>query len=98
MKTSKARQKELQAEMKIHQKEGNKDKLMELQKEMFSHAGETMKHSMKPMIITLIPILVFFAFIRGLYVGTPLESSWIWWYLLGSIVSSLVFRKVFRLP
>ena len=94
----KKRQKELQKEMKEHQKAGNHAKAMELQKEMMTYVGETFKHSFKPMLITIIPILVFFAFIKGVYATTAIASSWLWWYILGAFAGSLVFRKLFKLP
>jgi uncharacterized membrane protein (DUF106 family) len=59
---------------------------------------ETMKHSFKPMIITFLPIIVFFGMIRGWYATTEIASSWIWFYIGGSIVSSIFFRKLFKLP
>jgi uncharacterized membrane protein (DUF106 family) len=94
----KKRQKELQGEIKEHQKNGNQDKVMELNKELMGYIPETFKHSMKPMIITLIPILLLFAYIRGLYAETAIASTWFWWYLGGAIGSSIIFRKIFNLP
>jgi len=92
----KARQKALQAEMKQHK--DNPQKMMELQKEMFSHMGESMKHSMKPMLITFIPIIIFFPIVRAALVTTTIAGSWFWWYLATSLVSSMIFRKLFKLP
>ena len=96
MREIKAKQKSLQEQMKEHK--SNPSKMMELQKEMLSHSMESMKHSFKPMIITTIPILIVFAFIRNTYAATSIHSSWIWYYLIASIASSLVFRKMFKLP
>ena len=98
MREIKKRQKEIQEEAKRHTKEGNHAKAMELQKELFSSTGEMMKHSFKPMLITLIPILIIFAFIRGIYSETTLASSWIWRYFISAIISSIIFRKLFNLP
>ena len=94
----KEKQKKLQAEMKEHQKAGNQDKLLELQKELFADSGEMLKHSMKPMLVTFLPIIIFFGLIRSLYATTTIAGSWIWWYLLFSLVTSLIFRKLFRMP
>ncbi|MAE50067.1 hypothetical protein CMI48_04555 [Candidatus Pacearchaeota archaeon] len=94
----KERQKKLQAEMKEHQKAGNEDKLLELQKELFADTGEMFKHSMKPMLITFLPIIIFFGLIRNLYATTAIAGSWIWWYLLFSLITSMIFRKLFRMP
>jgi len=92
----KKKQKDLQEEMKKHKE--NPEKVMALQKEMMGHVSEQMKHSFKPMLITIIPILLFFAFIKDIYSATEIAKSWIWWYIGSSLVGSLVFRKVFNLP
>jgi len=92
----KARQKTIQDEMKLHK--DNPAKVMELQKEMFSHVGESFKHSFKPMLITLIPILFIFAFFRKEFLATEIAKSWIWYYIGSSIVGSMIFRKILKLP
>ncbi len=92
----KKRQKELQKEMKDHK--DDPAKVMELQKELMSHVGDTFKHSFKPMLITIIPILLIFGWIKGVYAETTISGSWFWWYLISAIASSLVFRKLFKLP
>ncbi len=94
----KKRQKELQAEIKEHQKAGNKDKVMDLNKELLSQIPETFKQSLKPMLITIVPILIFFTIIRNVYATTSLASSWFWWYLVSAIVASIIFRKILKLP
>ena len=58
MRELRKRQKEIQEEMKNHK--DNPTKMMELQKEMFAHIGTSFKHSMKPMLITFIPIILIF--------------------------------------
>jgi uncharacterized membrane protein (DUF106 family) len=98
MREIKQKQKDLQKEMKEHQKAGNTDKMMELQKELLAYIPETFKHSMKPMLITIIPILILFAYIRGLYAATAISSTWFWWYLGTALISSIIFRKLFKLP
>ena len=96
MQEIKKRQKDLQEEMKQHK--DNPQRMMELQKEMFSHMGETFKHSMKPMMITFIPIILLFPIVRNLLLSTEIAKTWFWWYLGASIVSSMIFRKLFKLP
>ena len=98
MREIKKRQKEIQKEMKEHQKEGNKDKVLELNKEMMSFVGETFKQSFKPMLITIIPIIVFFGFIRNVMSTTEIAGSWFWYYLVAAIVGSIIFKKVFKMP
>ena len=96
MKEIKSRQKEIQAEMKNHK--DNPDKVKELYSEMMSHTMESMKHSFKPMLITMIPILLLIGFIRNVYAATDLAATWLWWYIGAAILSSLAFRKLFDLP
>lgn len=92
----KKRQKALQEEMKVHK--DNPQKLMELQKEMFSHMGTTMKHSMKPMLITFIPLIILFPILRNVLLTTEIAKTWFWWYLITSFAGSLIFRKLLKLP
>lgn len=98
----KARQKELQEEMKKHK--DNPQKVMELNKEIISQTGEMMKHSMKPIFITFIPIILLFKFLKDSYAPTDLAEIkflfpiWVWWYILAGIVSNFIFRKLFKLP
>lgn len=94
MRELKQKQKDLQAEMKNHK--DNPAKMMELQKELMGHTMETMKHSMKPMLITWIPIILFFGWLRNVY-GAE-WTSLIWYYIGASLVGSIIFRKLFKLP
>jgi len=92
----KRKQKALQEEMKSHK--DNPVKIMELQKEMFSHMGESFKHSLKPMLITFVPLILIFPIMRGVLLTTEIARTWFWWYLTASIIGSTIFRKLFKLP
>ena len=96
MRELKERQKALQTEMKNHK--DNPQKIMELQKEMFSHMGESLKHSFKPMLITFIPIILLFPVIRAALIDTAIGKTWFWWYIGVSLIASMIFRKLFKLP
>lgn len=96
MKEIKEKQKELQKKMKDHQKDGNHDKVMELQKQMFGHMGETLKHSFKPMLITMIPLLILIYWLKDIY-NPILGGWWLAWYIGASLVFSMIFRKVLNL-
>jgi len=98
MKEIKEKQKKVQEQIKEHQKAGNHDKTLELNKELMSHTGEMLRHSFKPMLITLIPIIFLFGIIKNNYAETTIASTWFWWYLISAIISSMVFRKIFKLP
>jgi len=95
---TKVKQKALQKQIKEHQKAGNHAKMMELNKEMMTLTMDMMRHSFKPMIITFIPIILLIGFIRDIYTETAISGSWIWYYIGSALVSSLIFRKVFKLP
>lgn len=93
LRSLKERQKVIQKEIKNH-KPG--DKLFEeLQNEMLQISMTMMKSSFKPMFITFIPFLILFYWIRGTY--SELLSGWIWYYLVSSIVFSMIYRKVFKM-
>ncbi|MBU2637566.1 MAG: DUF106 domain-containing protein [Nanoarchaeota archaeon] len=99
MKTIKEDIKALQAEMK-----GLKDKpekLMSKQKEAMQKNMKMMMQSFKPMLITFIPIVFIFGWLRGHYtaLGDPklfFGLSWIWTYIIFSIVLSIGLRKLLK--
>ncbi len=92
LKSLKKRQKEIQKELK-----GCKDdKIMkELNLEMMKIVGVMFKSSMKPMFVTIVPFLLLFMWLRGIY-SPVMGSSWIWYYIGYSVVASIVLRKVFK--
>jgi uncharacterized membrane protein (DUF106 family) len=94
MKELKEVQKKCQIDIKANK--DNPEKMMEIQKQMLACSGEMMKFSFKPMLITMIPLLIVLAFIRNVYVGTPIASSWIWYYLVSGIVGNMIFRKILK--
>jgi len=85
-------------QIKLKDAKGDMKKINEINAEMMRCSGEMMKHSLKPMMITFIPIIVVFAFIRDVYATTELAKNWIWYYLISSIIFSMILRKVFKLP
>lgn len=91
LKHLKARQKEIQKELK-----GCKDEhlLKELNAELIGISGTMFKASMKPMAATIIPFLLLFWWLKGVYTG--LVSHWIWYYLGFSMASSIILRKVLK--
>ena len=96
LRSLKARQKELQAEMKKHK--DNPKMLQELQSETLQITGVMMKSSFKPLLITFIPFLLLFYWIRSIYGGEPsLLGGWFWYYLVSALVSSIIFRKIFKM-
>ena len=80
-------------QIKLKDNKGNPTKIQEIQKEMMTCSMELMKHSFRPMLITFIPILLIFWWVRTAYTGVL--ASWILWYLGSAIISSIILRKVF---
>ncbi len=90
MKELKKIQKACQIKLKDHK--GNPQKMQEIQKEIMECSMELMKHSFKPMIITFIPLIVLFWWIRGIY--APVLPAWLWYYIGTGIISNIVLRKL----
>ncbi len=95
MKEIKEKQKGLKAELKSHK--GNPEKMMEINKQMMEDMPEQLKMSFKPMLITMIPLLIMFAWLRSTFAITAIASTWLWWYIGSSILFSIVVRKAFGL-
>jgi uncharacterized membrane protein (DUF106 family) len=83
-----------QKELRKKSKEFSKDvkKMMEINKEMMEMSMEMMKHSFKPLLLTFIPLLVFFWWLRTTF--EAVLPGWIWYYIIASIISSLILRKL----
>jgi len=95
--TNQNRMKELKkiqkaCQIKLKDSKGDPIKMAEIQKEMMGCSMELMKHSFKPMIFTFIPLIILFWWIKGIYTGVL--SGWIWWYIGGGVISSIISRKV----
>ena len=70
MKHLKGRQKEFQTEMKSHKE--NPEKMMAVQKEAMKVNMEYMKHSLKPTLYTMLPILLIFGWMSGALAYDPI--------------------------
>lgn len=94
MKEMKARQKELNKQLKTA-KPGEK-LFKEIQAEIMQITGTMMKAQFKPMLVTIVPFLILFAWLRNTY--EPLMGGyWIAYYIVSSIVFSTIYRKVFKM-
>ena len=97
---------ELKKEQKILQQEMKKyrehpEKLIELQKKQFEFIPKTMKLSMRPIMFTGIPLILFFRWFMDFFelIGNPkifLGLSWFWFYLIGSMIFSIILRKIWK--
>jgi len=95
MKEIRTRQKELRKELK--QFRDNPEKMMEINKQIMEDMPEQMKQSFKPMIITLVPLLILFKWLWSAYELTSISGTWLWWYIGSSIVFSIFLSKAYGL-
>lgn len=95
MKEIREKQKALRAEIKKFK--DNPAKMMELNKQMMEDMPEQLKHSFKPMLVTIIPLLILFAWLRSTFAITSIAGTWFWWYIGSSIVFSMILRRIFGL-
>jgi len=97
--SNQAELKELKKEQKLLQEEMKKykdhpDKLMELNKKQLEFIPKTFNLTMKPLMYTSIPIILLFRWF-GEILNPIFGGWWILYYLIGSLVFSSIFRKVF---
>ena len=83
-------------QIKLKDNKGKPDEAAKIQKEMFECSMEMMKHSMKPLLFTFIPLILLVGWLKGVYAETTISSSWLWWYIGSGIASSIVFRRIFK--
>src|SRR3989344_175353 len=91
MKSLKAELKSLQNEMK--EAKHDTQKLMNLQKQSMEKNMKYMMNSFKPTLITLIPLLIIFSWMRNSFTNIELNflgiNSWLWIYIIFSILFSI---------
>ncbi len=98
--------KELKKEQKILSEEMKKykehpEKLMELQKKQFEFIPKTFKLTSRPIIVTAIPLILFIRWFNDYFAAMPDFKffgffSWIWFYILATVIFSSIFRKIFN--
>lgn len=102
MKEIKASQKKLQDQLKLHK--SDPDKVMEINKQLIALNGSYMKHTMKPMLITMVPFFLVFGWLKAAYgeaIIIPLSFweghlQWLGTYLIFSVILTSVFRKLLK--
>jgi len=93
----KKEQKLLQQEMK--QYKDHPEKLLELQKKQFEFIPKTFDITMRPLMYTSIPIILFFRWFSDYFTATEARvfgMNWLLAYFILSIIFSIVFRKIFK--
>ena len=73
------------------------EKMMELNQKMMEDLPLQLKQSLKMMLITLVPIILLFSWLREVYETTTIASTWIWWYIGFSLVFSIILGKILKL-
>lgn len=98
LKRIKDENKQLQDKMKEHK--GDVKKMAELQKEALQKGLiEPMKHQLKPLLITMIPFVLIFGWLRKTYENTGdlfLIFGWFGTYVIFSIIFSMALRKLLK--
>ena len=97
LKSFKEESKKLQEEMKLLK--NNPNKMMEKNKELMEKNMKMMTQSIKPLLYTIIPFGIIFFGLRNIYeqFGKILFGlSWIWIYVISSIVFSIILRKLLK--
>jgi uncharacterized membrane protein (DUF106 family) len=93
LKILKAEQKAVQEEMK--QYKNHPEKLIELQKKSFSTMPKMMHLTMRAFVYTGVPIILFFRWFQEML--APIYGGWwILYYLIGAMIFSIIFRKIFK--
>ncbi len=94
LKGLKAQQKELQKKVKECQKKGDFCQLEKLNKEAMDVSMSVMKSSFsgKQFLITFVPFILLFSWLRELYVPI-LGTKWLWIYFASAMGSSILLRK-----
>ena len=95
----KKQQKELQKEMKKYKDDPKK--VMQLNQQQFEFMGKMMKNTMGTIVYTAVPIVLLFRWFGDYFSQIPDFRflgfiSWIWFYILCSIIFSSIYRKVLK--
>lgn len=95
----KEEQKILQEEMKKYK--NHPEKVAELSKKQLEFIPKTMRLTMRPIVYTAIPLILFFRWFNDFFdvmVGFRFFGffSWFWFYLLGTLIFSSILRKIMK--
>ena len=76
-------------------------KMMSVQAKATEINLKYMGHSFKATLITLVPMFIVYSWLRVTYTGSALNflgfiDNWIWVYLIISVATSTVFRKILK--
>jgi len=95
LKSIKEEMKEIRKDIKLASQDP--EKMAELNKRSMEKSMTQMKHTMKPTLVTMLPLLLVFTWLRTTYAETGailFGLSWLWSYVIISLVFRLVLRKL----
>jgi len=103
MRETKEKLKKYQEEMKKATKSGDTKRLQKSQAEMMKLTMENLKHSFRPMLITFVPFILVFMWLKDQYgsAGTVVslfgfDLGWFGWYLVCAMTVSLIINKLLK--
>jgi len=98
---------EIRAKMLEAQKSGNMKAVNNYLKELMKINSDYMKFMIKPMMVSIVLVLLILPFVRNAYTGLTVatvpdsipyvggyELSWFWWYFICTFVVSTIVRKL----
>lgn len=98
LKKIKEEQKFLQEEIKKYK--NHPEKLMEFQKKQLEIIPKTFDLTMKPLLYTIVPFILFYKWFGDYFTLAPYKffgfMSWIWFYIITSIIVSTILRKIMK--
>ena len=98
LKQIKDEQKALQEEMKKYK--DHPEKMLEFQKKQLEIIPKTFDLTMKPLLYTIIPFILFFKWFGDYFLLNPYKyfgfMNWIFFYIIASIFISSILRKIMK--
>jgi uncharacterized membrane protein (DUF106 family) len=101
VKEIKAKMNELKNEIKKAKKENNTKVVLNNLKEMINLQNMYLKENMKVFVISLVIGLIFLIYMSTKYANVSLNLpflginiNWIYWYIITSLITSIIIRKI----
>lgn len=105
--TNQERLKSIREEMKSIQSEikkfkDNPKEMLEKQKQLSPLMLESYKHIFKPMLITFLPLILILGWLRETFTVNGESAkilfslSWLWSYIIFSVIFSIIIRKILK--
>jgi uncharacterized membrane protein (DUF106 family) len=93
--------KEHQADIKAASKSNDTKKMQRAQKDMMDLTMENLRMGYKPLLITFIPFILIFGWIRGEYGSSGIVANilgfgldWFGWYFVCAMITSLIINRI----